>query len=182
MKYFWIILVFSLLVTAAAPAGDAPVKLAIVPETTAAGTAADLLTAEFSKNSQVQLLERAEIDKVFQEQSLSAGNRDYLKLGQLLGADGLLLLSTGPAEGKDSLNARLVAVKPGVVLMVEKFSLSASDLPKWSAAYVGHLAAIPAQAGGTGQGRGADFRGEHAVGGKLRGGSGDRTGAESADH
>ena len=68
-----------------------PVKLAIVPESAAAATAVDLLTAEFSKNDQVLMLERAEIDKVYREQSLSAGHRDYLKLGQILGADGLLL-------------------------------------------------------------------------------------------
>jgi len=93
MKHFWgiPILILTLLAWSAAGATDTPVKLAIVPESPAAATAVDLLTAEFSKNDQVLMLERAEIDKVYREQSLSAGNRDYLKLGQILGADGLLL-------------------------------------------------------------------------------------------
>jgi len=91
------------------------VRLAIVPETPEVGTALDVLTAEFSKNGNVHLLERAEIERVYREQGLSAANTDYLKLGQILGADGLLLLQTATEGTNQFLNARLIAVKPGVV-------------------------------------------------------------------
>src|ERR1035437_7152298 len=70
------------------------VRLALIVELAEAATVGDVLTAELSKNGQVHLLERTEIEKVYREQGLSAGNKDYLKLGQILGADGVLLLGT----------------------------------------------------------------------------------------
>jgi TolB-like protein len=121
---------------------NAPVRLAIVPETTGAGTVADVLTAEFSKNSQVHLLERAEIERVYHEQELSAANRDDLKLGRLLGADGLLLLGTSTAGPEQSLNVRLIAVKPGVVLVAESFSWPVKNLTDWAPSMAEHLAAF----------------------------------------
>ena len=44
-------------------ANAAPVRLAIITESPDADAAADLLAAEFTKSDQVQLLERAEIEK-----------------------------------------------------------------------------------------------------------------------
>ena len=107
-------------------------QLAIVSESPEAGTVADVLTAEFTKNGNVHLLERAEIERVYQEQGLSAANRDDLKLGRLLGADGLLFLGTSPEGANQFLNVRLVAVKPGVVLVAERFPLPMKDLTGWS--------------------------------------------------
>jgi hypothetical protein len=118
-------------------AGNPPVKLAIISESPAAATAADLLTAELTKNDQVQLLERAEIERVYHEQGLSAANRDYMKLGQILGADGLLLINvTNPpvpaamsmfAPPPKTVTARMIAVKPGVVLMDASVSVLESS-------------------------------------------------------
>jgi TolB-like protein len=117
----------------------APVRLAIVSESPDTVAAADLLTAEFSKNASVQLLERTEIEKVIREQQLSLNNLDCLKLGHLLGADGLLALQS-VAEGTNIfLNAQLVAVKPGVILTDERFGRPAQDASAWSANIVGHL-------------------------------------------
>lgn len=76
----------------AAGQSNAPVRLAVIAETGEASIVGDLLTAELSKNPRVILLERNEIDRVYREQGLSAVNRDYVKLGQVLGADGLLLI------------------------------------------------------------------------------------------
>ena len=87
-----------------AATNDPPVKLAIVPESPAAATVADLLTAEFTKNDTVQLLERSEIERVYRELKSSAANRDDLKLGQLLGADGLLLVESIEATPKFKTN------------------------------------------------------------------------------
>jgi hypothetical protein len=47
---------------------------------------------------------------------LSAANKDNLKLAQILGADGLLLLDAAKEGTNQFLTARLVAVKPGVVV------------------------------------------------------------------
>ena len=118
---------------------NGPVRLAIVPETVEVGAAADVLTAEFTKNNNVHLLERAEIERVYREQGLSAANRDDLKLGRLLGADGLLLLGTSIEGTNQSLNVRLVAVKPGVVLVAERYSWPMTDLTGWSPLFARHL-------------------------------------------
>lgn len=117
----------------------AHMRLAIVSESSDTAAAADLLTAEFSKNDAVQLLERTEIEKVIREQQLSLNNLDCLKLGRMLGADGLLVLQT-VAEGTNVfVNAQLVAVKPGVILTDERFGLPAPDAYAWAAEIVGHL-------------------------------------------
>jgi hypothetical protein len=104
-----------------------PVRLAIIAEEPGVALAADLLTAGFSKRSDLQLLERSEIEKIYREQSLSAGNRDYLKLGQVLGADGLIILRVA-SQGTNQVSAiRLVAVKTGVVLISERFAWQVED-------------------------------------------------------
>jgi hypothetical protein len=99
-----------------------PVKFAIIPESPEAAELVDRLTVELSGDTRLHLLERAEIEKVYREQGLSAANHNDLKLGQMLGADGLLLLAVTDAGTNRVLDTRLVAVKPGVVLTAEKFS------------------------------------------------------------
>jgi TolB-like protein len=118
---------------------NAPIRLALVSETAEMFVAADVLTAELSGHKNLQLLERNEIEKVYREQGLSAGNKDYLKLGQVLGADGLLLMETAKEGTNQYLNLRLVAVKPGVVLVAERFSWPLENLTEWSATFAKHL-------------------------------------------
>src|ERR1700733_11848547 len=110
--FIFVILAFALRLPAQT---NGPVRLALISESNDASAAADVLTAELSSHANLQLLERNEIEKVYREQGLSAGNNDYLKLGQLLGADGLLLMETAKEDTNQFLNIRLVAVKPGVV-------------------------------------------------------------------
>src|SRR5579872_3465235 len=101
---------------AGAPTESAPTRLAVVcaePETREAG---DLLTVELSRMGQIQLLEREQIDKVYREQALSVANRDLAKLGQILGADGLLVMQIISQGTNQFLQSRLVAVKPGVAV------------------------------------------------------------------
>jgi hypothetical protein len=118
---------------------NAPVRLALIAETDEAAVASDVLTAELSGNKKLQLLERNEIEKVYREQDLSAGNKDYLKLGQILGADGLLLMDTAKEGTNQFLNVRLIAVKPGVVLIAERFSWPVTNLTEWSPSFAKHL-------------------------------------------
>src|ERR1051325_5883537 len=114
-KLFLLAAVF--LTAGRAPAqSNAPVRLAVIADSPGAATAADLLTAGLSRNPKFQLLERNEIDKVFREQAMSAGNRDYLKLGRILGTDGIFLLAIDRTKSETNLNTRLIAVKPGVIL------------------------------------------------------------------
>ena len=90
-----------------------PVRLALITETDEASAASDVLTAQLSGNPMLHLLERNEIEKVYREQGLSAANRDYLKLGRILGADGLLIFDIVRTKPATNLMARLIAVKPG---------------------------------------------------------------------
>jgi len=115
------------------------VRLAVVAETDQASAAADVMTAQLSGNSQIVLLERNEIEKIYREQELSAGNRDYLQLGHILGADGLLLLETQTEGTTKILDIRLIAVTTGVLLASERFSISNSGLSDWAAGFARHL-------------------------------------------
>ena len=116
-----------------------PVRLALISETDGAMSVADVLTVQFSDNPKIQLLERDQIAKVYREQGFSAANTDYLKLGQILGADGLLLLQTATEGTNQFLNVRLVAVKPGVVLVADKYAWPMKDPMGWSAIFAKHL-------------------------------------------
>ncbi|MFA6291047.1 MAG: CsgG/HfaB family protein [Victivallales bacterium] len=55
---------------------------------------ADLLTAELSKQKDLNVIERVEINKILKEQEISSANSPdgYLKLGKLLKADGLVII------------------------------------------------------------------------------------------
>jgi hypothetical protein len=99
----------------------APVRLAILAPDPEISSAADLLTVGFSQQTNVTLLERAEIERVYREQALEASNKGYLKLGQILGADGLCLLETTRGNDRRLLSLRLVAVKPGVVVTEREY-------------------------------------------------------------
>ena len=118
---------------------NAPVKLALISETDEAMPAADLLTAKLSGDDKIQLLERDQIEKVYQEQSLSAANKDYLKLGRILGADGLLLLNITRTPQTTKLTTRLIAVKPGVILADENFDWPLRGTDQWTEAAATYL-------------------------------------------
>ncbi len=111
-----LVLLVAFATTALAQSNATPARLAILAADRALGVADDMLTAAFSKREGVVLLERAEIEKVYREQQLSAANQDLIKLGQILGADGLALLQIVTEGTNQFLQSRLIAVKPGVVL------------------------------------------------------------------
>jgi EF hand len=130
-KLFWI---FSIsLLTSHLPAqSNAPVQLALIAETDEASAASDILTAQLSGNQKIHLLERDEIGKIYHEQGMSAANRDDLKLGRILGADGLLLLDVVRTPQATNLTARLIAVKPGVILTDGSFPWPLKDTAQWA--------------------------------------------------
>jgi hypothetical protein len=139
----FIILLFTLPLVAQT---GGPPRLAIIAESDQAAPAADLLTAQWSASDKIQLLERNEIQRIYREQALSAVGSDDVKLGRMMGADGILLLNTivtppisSVSEPSVELTARFVAVKPGVVLASEKISLSQENISEWAAGFARHL-------------------------------------------
>ncbi len=118
---------------------NAPVRLALVSETSEAMTVGDVLTAQLSGNHKIQLLERDQIEKVYREQGMSEANRDDLKIGRILGADGLLLLNVVRTPQTTNLTARLIAVKPGVVLTDGSFPWPLKDTAQWADSAVTYL-------------------------------------------
>ncbi len=110
------ILIFAWIACVSLGSAREPVRLAISGDPAFANDA-DLITVELSKSKEIILLERQHILKIADEHSLHAGKAgDDIKLGQLLGADGLLILSNTEVNGRKLLSARLVAVHLGVVI------------------------------------------------------------------
>jgi hypothetical protein len=123
-------------------AAEPPVRLAVIVEAEPAAAAADLLTAELSKKDILQLLERQEIQRIYREQTLSSVNKDYIKLGQLLGADGLLFLQIASEATNELLQAQLVAVKPGVVIGESRAAWPLKENLEWAKFTAGHFAPL----------------------------------------
>ncbi len=114
-------------------ASERPPRLAVLPLEAGLQSAADILTSTLSKDDRVALLERTQIDKVIAEQSLARVNAgDYVKVGRLLGAQGLLILEVGKENDRELLTSRLVAVNPGVVLGLSQAPWPLDDLNGWT--------------------------------------------------
>jgi hypothetical protein len=124
-----------------AVAAEAP-RLAIVADASSAAEA-DLLTVELSRQT-VQLLERAEINRVLAEQRLSLAGLaagELAGLGRLLKADGVIFLGKdGPADRR-TLALRCVAVHPGVVIASWREEAPA-DPGAWSGATAARFSAL----------------------------------------
>ncbi|HSU56886.1 MAG TPA: hypothetical protein VLT36_22695, partial [Candidatus Dormibacteraeota bacterium] len=113
--------------------GAEAVRLGILAESPEVATAADFLTAELSNEPGVGLVEREQISRVLKEQSLSASHgSDFVKLGEVLGADGLLFLEVVARGTNQVVSSRLAAVKPGVVLDLAEYAYPLPEPEQWS--------------------------------------------------
>ncbi|MGA2279317.1 MAG: hypothetical protein ABSG80_03320 [Verrucomicrobiota bacterium] len=139
MKKLLAALAIVILATQLLAQSNMPVRLALIAETDEASAASDVLTVQLSANQKIQLLERNEIEKVYREQGLSAANKDYLKLGRILGADGLMLFDVVRTKQATNLMTRLIAVKPGIILANEGFSWPLASINEWSSSFAEHL-------------------------------------------
>jgi Ca2+-binding EF-hand superfamily protein len=137
-KYAAIISILILTIQLLAQSNE-PVRLALITETDEAAVPSDVLTAQLSGNPKLQLLERNEIGKVYREQGLSAANQDYLKLGRLLGVDGLLLLEVVRTPQTTNFMTRLIAVKPGVILTDGSFPWPLTNTAAWAGSVAPYL-------------------------------------------
>lgn len=135
----WVLMFLVLVAVPLLAQTNAPIRLAVVSESGNVKTTADVLTAQLSSNGKIQLLERDQIKKVYRELGLSAANRDDLKLGRMLEADGLLVLNVVRTPTGVNLKARLVAVKPGVVLTDLSFPWPLKDTTQWAKSVANHL-------------------------------------------
>src|ERR1700683_2757084 len=130
-------------------AGAQSAQVAVVGDPSL-GTLIDVTTVELSKQPDLTVMERADLDKLGQEKALQSvlGSNDFSPV-RLLPADGLVLLrAVKQPDGKLGVFARLVAVQPGVVLREMALPLGddpleqAQALTKEFAPYWSKLAAI----------------------------------------
>lgn len=131
-RSFLLAFLFSILTPVLLPAQ--PMRLALLVDMPELQPTGDLLTAQLSARPDLVLLERVQIQKIMQEQQITAVNPgNALKLGQMLGADGLLLLNLGQENDHKFLYTRLLAVKPGVILRTTASSWPLPSVAEWPA-------------------------------------------------
>jgi len=96
------------------------VRIAILGDLDKERAEVDSLTSSLSKEPGVELVERSEIDKILKEQALSLSSSSdegqALKIGSILGANGMIVVKSFEWEGKRVLGARLVATSSGAIL------------------------------------------------------------------
>ncbi|MEA3212126.1 MAG: hypothetical protein QOE70_5183 [Chthoniobacter sp.] len=101
------------------PAPTGKCRLAVIADAALAAPA-DLLTARLSQDAGFEVLERAELDRILREQSLSSSIAEdpagAVKVGALLGADALILVQKIVIGGNALVQARFVRVHPGLIL------------------------------------------------------------------
>ena len=115
----------------------ASARLGIVTSDPSVATLADLLTVKFSQTDQLVMLERAKVNKIWQEQVLKATQAgNYRGLGEVLGADGIVLLETLKDGGESFLISRLLSVRSGIVVGYSRHKLPIADPPGWCDLFV----------------------------------------------
>ncbi|HUS36226.1 MAG TPA: ankyrin repeat domain-containing protein [Verrucomicrobiae bacterium] len=124
-----------LIIVLCAASLHAATRIGIIPANAEAAPLADLLTAALS--SKVDLIERAELNRIAREQTLSLQGSGALRIAQILSADGLLFLDTSTQGTNALLTARLVAVQPGVIIEQLRLPLTRdlSAPAKWIATH-----------------------------------------------
>ncbi|MFZ2656547.1 MAG: CsgG/HfaB family protein [Victivallales bacterium] len=132
MNFFWKTMLFTLVCVACVNL-HAQTKIAVLTDK-GLENYADLLTVELSKQKDLNVIERTEIDRVLKEQEIASANiaESYLKLGKLLKADGLVMIKKYEFRKKEFLISRLVAVNQGVVLSGFSSPLPPEKIENWS--------------------------------------------------
>ncbi|HKX61051.1 MAG TPA: hypothetical protein VJS65_04390 [Verrucomicrobiae bacterium] len=110
---------------------NAAYKVAVVPKDPSLREAADLLGVTLSADKRIVLLEREQVERIQREQELTTTASGDVQLGQILGADGLLMLERTVEGDKSGLSTRLIAVKPGVILRTTVYSWPLTNLAEW---------------------------------------------------
>lgn len=131
----WIVYIIILLAAAIYAGNDTSIRLAVLAEDVSLESRAlsDLLTTDLSKAAGVQVVERAEIDRVLAEQKLTAGGlvetASRIQLGRLLKADGLVLIRKDDARQTRVL-VRTVETKSGFLAGYYQYPLNNVTMDK----------------------------------------------------
>jgi hypothetical protein len=96
---------------------------------------ADYLMAKLTRRNELVLIERNEVDRVLQEQAVTMqdARTDYARLGRLLRAEGVIVLSHAQVQQHDLLVATLVSATLGIRLDSYAVPYPIKDLELWSA-------------------------------------------------
>lgn len=114
----------------------------ISPKNDPDGVAA-LLFANLSEQDRVELVERDQLNSILREQALSAGqSSEFVKLGELVDAQGLLILGHSTNDGARFLTIRLVATGPGAVVANEGIRMPIKDTTKWASLAAARFASL----------------------------------------
>jgi hypothetical protein len=110
--------------------------------------AADLLTAELSAHGKFAVVERAELTRVWREQSLKAVTADALeRAGGMVRAEVLAVLEGRPISKGLALNLRVVTVRSGMALGWWETTVTQEELPSWAKSAAAQVSAIAGKLG-----------------------------------
>ncbi len=90
----------------------------------------ELLSADWSKESDLIVLERATVERILAEQALSLETKDPLSAGRLTRADALLLMDLQKNTARTTFTARAVRVADGIVAAAYSLEWDAGLLDK----------------------------------------------------
>ena len=120
----------------AADKPDPPTRIAVLTEASLASWA-DLIEAGLVDKPGLELLDRRLIQRVLDEQKLSltqATSAQSVRIGKLLGADGLIILRKEQGIDGETALVRMVAVGPGLVLAEPSYPLTGKNVSPLEAA------------------------------------------------
>lgn len=122
-------------------------RLAIITDE-ANAAAADLLTVQLSSSKTLELVERAELDRVLAEQKLTRdlGAEAGARLAGLLGADVLLLVGSRDAANGRVVETRVVNVRPGLILASFFRPAPLADANAWAGEMAAQLPVLTTRA------------------------------------
>jgi hypothetical protein len=118
---------------------EAPVKIAIIGDISFYRDKIPLLIENFSSDNRIQVLEREEIDRILSEKELLLKDKSIagtMKVGKMLGADGVMILQAISYEGKNYVGIRLVSVRAGIALSSLILPEEESEIIRWTGAVV----------------------------------------------
>jgi hypothetical protein len=115
-------------------------KLVISAAAEIGDTVADLLTVELGALPGVVMLERESLARIAAEQKLASGSSQSLvKLGALLGADGIVVIEGRKLATRTYLDLRIVSVQHGVALGWWNYEMAESQASTWAKEAAGQL-------------------------------------------
>lgn len=120
----------------AADKPDRPTRIAVLTEASLASWA-DLIEVGLADKPGLELLDRRLIQRVLDEQKLSltqATSAQSVRVGKLLGADGLIILRKEQGIDGETALVRMVAVGTGLVLAEPSYPLTGKNVSPLEAA------------------------------------------------